>query len=182
MVPRKRLELLHLAATASKTVMSTIPSPGQICLDLQLFVMYPIHVSHRFTDARIQEYGSLRSRIYYSITWANMSGARDGTWTHTPEGIRIWNVRVYHSTTRAYYSDLWAKYVYPSRLRLGGMALEYSLNAHFEPHIYHSTTRAYYSDLWAKYVYPSWLYLEWTSEGSIEKMKRKANFWIKNSS
>ena len=30
MVPRKRLELLHLAATASKTVMSTIPSPGQL--------------------------------------------------------------------------------------------------------------------------------------------------------
>lgn len=28
LVPRRRLELLHLAATASKTVMSTIPSPG----------------------------------------------------------------------------------------------------------------------------------------------------------
>ena len=36
MVPRKRLELLHLAATASKTVMSTIPSPGQICLVLEM--------------------------------------------------------------------------------------------------------------------------------------------------
>ena len=41
MVPRRRLELLHLAATASKTVMSTIPSPGQICLDLPDSVMYP---------------------------------------------------------------------------------------------------------------------------------------------
>ncbi len=34
MVPRRRLELLHLAATASKTVMSTIPSPGRIYRDL----------------------------------------------------------------------------------------------------------------------------------------------------
>lgn len=32
LVPRRRLELLHLAATASKTVMSTIPSPGQVLL------------------------------------------------------------------------------------------------------------------------------------------------------
>lgn len=30
MVPKKGLEPLHLTATASKTVMSTIPSPGQI--------------------------------------------------------------------------------------------------------------------------------------------------------
>jgi hypothetical protein len=30
MVPRRRLELLHLTATASKTVMSTIPSPGLV--------------------------------------------------------------------------------------------------------------------------------------------------------
>ena len=37
LVPRRRLELLHLAATASKTVMSTIPSPGQIYLDLSTF-------------------------------------------------------------------------------------------------------------------------------------------------
>ena len=30
MVPRKRLELLHREATASKTVVSTIPPPGHI--------------------------------------------------------------------------------------------------------------------------------------------------------
>ena len=28
-------------------------------------------------------------------------GAQDGTWTHTPEGIRTSSVRVYHSTTWA---------------------------------------------------------------------------------
>ncbi len=52
MVPRKGLEPLHLAATASKTVMSTIPSPGQICLDLQLFVMYSSRMSSRFAETR----------------------------------------------------------------------------------------------------------------------------------
>jgi hypothetical protein len=31
----------------------------------------------------------------------DFSGAQDGTWTHTPEGIRTSNVRVYHSTTWA---------------------------------------------------------------------------------
>ncbi len=33
-----------------------------------------------------------------------LSGAQDGTWTHTPEGIRTSNVRVYHSTTWAYFA------------------------------------------------------------------------------
>ncbi|EKD30346.1 MAG: hypothetical protein ACD_78C00083G0001, partial [uncultured bacterium (gcode 4)] len=43
-----------------------------------------------------KKYPSFSRRIYfYQI------GARDGTWTHTPFGIRTSSVRVYHSTTRA---------------------------------------------------------------------------------
>lgn len=39
------------------------------------------------------------SRFYVSCLI--FFGARDGTWTHTPFGIRTSSVRVYHSTTRA---------------------------------------------------------------------------------
>jgi hypothetical protein len=62
------------------------------------------------------------------------SGAQDGTWTHTPEGIRTSNVRVYHSTTWA-FTDWPREYgtCTPLECRpfhglvLGGMAPTYSL-------------------------------------------------------
>ena len=115
-MPRRRLELLHLAATASKTVMSTIPSPGQICLDLQLFVMYPSRVSSRyrgdslsgvwlrcvvcFTDSH------LRTSTIPSPGFITNMVLEMGLEPTRPRGIRIWNVRVYHSTTRAECIDI----------------------------------------------------------------------------
>ena len=191
MVPRKGLEPLHLAATASKTVMSTIPSPGHFFWIFNFSSCTPFMcrtVSRMLAFRSMAPYGrtstipspghffwifnfssctplecrpALRRlllgsmapmcrlfhrlaspHIYHSITWANMSGARDGTWTHTPEGIRIWNVRVYHSTTRAYFN--WFSRVV--RVPLSTSSREYGSRilafARFEPHIYHSTTRA----------------------------------------
>gem|GEM_PF-4176143 len=61
-MPEEGLEPSHLAATASKTVVSTIPPSGQINLDLFICVVHPSRVSHRFTDARTREYGSHASQ------------------------------------------------------------------------------------------------------------------------
>ena len=107
MVPRRRLELLHLAATASKTVMSTIPSPGQIYLDLPDSVMYPLHYASRVWLRCVVLTGLASSHIYHSITWAYLILVLEmGLEPTRPKDIRIWNVRVYHSTTRAYFNKL----------------------------------------------------------------------------
>ena len=57
-------------------------------------------------------------------------GAQKGDWTLTPCGIRVWDVRVYHSTTWA-YCLYWSRSIStctPLAL-LGGTALEYSFHS-----------------------------------------------------
>lgn len=59
LVPRKGLEPSYLAAYASETYVSTIPPSGhKFLLVPDVSYVHPSYVSHRFTDARIREYGS----------------------------------------------------------------------------------------------------------------------------
>ncbi len=121
MVPRRRLELLHLAATASKTVMSTIPSPGQantVC-----------EIHRQKTDTQWFFYNVSEAKIFPMCLCDCLCLFRFaelvlemGLEPTRPKDIRIWNVRVYHSTTRANSTDFHTLYVYSSPLRFGSMA------------------------------------------------------------
>ncbi len=176
MVPRKGLEPLHLAATASKTVMSTIPSPGQICLDLQLFVMYSSRMSSRFAETRTPRVllhfvqGVLGSMAPYGRTprvlpfFASLRKGRTSTIPSPGQICLVLEMGLEPTHPKAYASETYVSTIPPPEhiqqtftcctctplmcrtvsrmLAFGSMALEYSLNARFEPHIYHSTTRA----------------------------------------
>ncbi len=124
MVPRRRLELLHLAATASKTVMSTIPSPGLVSRTYNLPSCTPLECRPAIAETRSRGYGSDVSSVSQTRISAHLPFHHLGTSTipspgsitnmvlemglepTRPRGIRIWNVRVYHSTTRAECIDI----------------------------------------------------------------------------
>ena len=75
-------------------------------------------------------------------------GAQKGDWTLTPCGIRVWDVRVYHSTTWAYCLS-WLRGISTcTLLALLGVRLSNIHFTYFEPHIYHSTTWGHWFTDW----------------------------------
>ena len=127
-MPRRRLELLHLAATASKTVMSTIPSPGHIYWIYQLPSCTPLEcrpTSWRLVLGSMAPYGRtstipLPGQIHWIyqlfilklLNWCSR-------WDLNPHTHRAYASETYVSTIpppEHFSTNLHVLYVYPFRM------------------------------------------------------------------
>ncbi len=149
LVPRRRLELLHLAATASKTVMSTIPSPGHIYHSitwprpLDLCVVVHSSLFRASKDILLFEWRAIRSFSSKNEEWCSR-------WDLNPHALGAYASETYMSTIPSPEQSVFIPiylflYMYPSRMsshfvetRSRGYG-SYSLRE--KSHIYHSITR-----------------------------------------
>ena len=111
MVPRKGLEPLHLTATASKTVMSTIPSPGQIWVWCSRWDLNPhthrAYASETYVSTIPPPEQSVFVWIYLFCVHVPLSNVApfhgcslSGVWLPILRSASFGS-HIYHSTTRA---------------------------------------------------------------------------------